>query len=49
FVDTAGMRRASRTERGTEYFAMVRALAALDRADVVLLVVDVTEGVTHQD
>ena len=49
FVDTAGMRRASRTERGTEYFAMVRALAALDRADVVLLVIDVTEGVTHQD
>jgi GTPase len=49
FVDTAGLRRASRTERGTEYFAMVRALAALDRADVVLLVVDGTEGVTHQD
>jgi GTP-binding protein len=49
FVDTAGMRRASRTERGTEYFAMVRALAALDRADVVLLVIDVTEGVAHQD
>ncbi len=49
FVDTAGMRRASRTERGTEYFALVRALGALDRADVVLLVIDATEGVTHQD
>jgi GTP-binding protein len=49
FVDTAGMRRKSRTEDGTEYFAMVRALAALDRADVVLLVIDATEGVTHQD
>ena len=49
FVDTAGMRRASRTERGTEYFAVVRALAALDEADVVLLVIDATEGVTHQD
>ncbi|MHB8680977.1 MAG: ribosome biogenesis GTPase Der [Acidimicrobiales bacterium] len=49
FVDTAGMRRASRTERGTEYFAMVRALAALDRADVVLLVIDAGEGITHQD
>jgi GTP-binding protein len=49
FVDTAGMRRASRTESGTEYFAMVRALAALDAADVVLLVVDATGGVTHQD
>ncbi|MGH9017924.1 MAG: ribosome biogenesis GTPase Der [Acidimicrobiales bacterium] len=49
FVDTAGMRRKSRTQDGTEYFAMVRALAALDRADVVLLVIDATEGVTHQD
>jgi GTP-binding protein len=49
FVDTAGMRRPSRTERGTEYFAVVRALAALDTADVALLVIDATEGVTHQD
>lgn len=49
FVDTAGMRRTSRTERGTEYFAVVRALSALDSADVVLLVIDATEGVTHQD
>jgi len=49
FVDTAGMRRASRTESGTEYFAMVRALSALDAADVVLLVIDAGEGVTHQD
>ncbi len=49
FVDTAGLRRASRTEDGTEYFAMVRTLAALDQADVVLLLVDATEGVTHQD
>lgn len=49
FVDTAGLRRAARTERGTEYFAMVRALSALDAADVVLLVIDATEGVAHQD
>jgi GTP-binding protein len=49
FVDTAGMRRASRTEDGTEYYAMVRALQALDRAQIVLLVIDATEGVTHQD
>ncbi|HLI72893.1 MAG TPA: ribosome biogenesis GTPase Der [Acidimicrobiales bacterium] len=49
FVDTAGMRRASRTEDGTEYYAMVRALQALDRADIVLLVIDATDGVTHQD
>jgi len=49
FVDTAGMRRRSRTEEGTEFYAMVRALQALDHADVVLLVIDATEGVTHQD
>jgi GTP-binding protein len=49
FIDTAGMRRRSRTEDGTEYYALVRALAALDKADVVLLVIDATEGVTHQD
>ncbi|MGD0380922.1 MAG: ribosome biogenesis GTPase Der [Acidimicrobiales bacterium] len=49
FIDTAGMRRRSRTEEGTEYYAMVRALQALDRADVVLLVIDATDGVTHQD
>ena len=49
FVDTAGMRRRSGSAQGTEYFAMVRALQALDAADVVLLVIDATEGVTHQD
>jgi len=49
FIDTAGMRRRSRTEEGTEYYAMVRALQALDHADVVLLVIDATQGVTHQD
>jgi GTP-binding protein len=49
FIDTAGMRRRSHTEDGTEYYAMVRALQALDHADVVLLVIDATEGVTHQD
>ena len=43
------MRRRSRTEEGTEYYAMVRALQALDHADVVLLVIDATDGVTHQD
>lgn len=49
FVDTAGMRRKSRTVKGTEYFSVLRALEALDRADIALLVIDATDGVTHQD
>jgi GTP-binding protein len=49
FVDTAGMRRKSRIDEGTEYYSLVRALQAVDQADAVLLVVDATEGVTHQD
>ena len=49
FIDTAGMRRKSRTERGTEYFSVLRALDSLDRADSVLLVIDATSGITHQD
>ncbi|MGO9341759.1 MAG: ribosome biogenesis GTPase Der [Acidimicrobiales bacterium] len=49
FVDTAGMRRKSHNADGTEYYAMVRALRALDQADVALLVIDATEGVSHQD
>lgn len=49
FVDTAGMRRRSRIDDGTEYFSVLRALRAVDAADVALLVIDATEGVTHQD
>lgn len=49
FIDTAGMRRKSRIDEGIEYFSMVRALQAVDRADAALLVIDVTEGITHQD
>jgi len=49
FIDTAGMRRPSRTERGPESYSVLRALDALDRADLVLLVIDATVGATHQD
>lgn len=49
FVDTAGMRRKSRIDEGTEYYSLVRALQAVDRSDVALLVIDATEGVTAQD
>ena len=48
-VDTAGLRRRSRIDTDTEYYAMLRALRSVDRADVVLLIVDATVGVTHQD
>ena len=49
FVDTAGMRRKSRIDEGTEYFSLVRALRAIDQADAAVLVIDASEGVTHQD
>ncbi|MGD0945212.1 MAG: ribosome biogenesis GTPase Der [Acidimicrobiales bacterium] len=48
-IDTAGMRHRARSGEGPEYYSLVRALRALDRADVALLVLDATEGVTHQD
>lgn len=48
-VDTAGMRRRAREGDPQEYFSLVRSLRALDRSDVALLVLDATEGVTHQD
>jgi GTP-binding protein len=49
FVDTAGMRRRSRIDDSAEYYSLVRALRAVDEADVALLVIDATEGVTGQD
>jgi GTP-binding protein len=49
FIDTAGMRRKSKIDEGTEYYSLVRALQAIDEADVAVLVIDATEGVTHQD
>ena len=49
FIDTAGMRRRSKVDDGTEYYSVVRALRAVDDADIALLVIDATEGVTHQD
>ncbi len=49
FVDTAGMRRKAKIDEDTEYYSLVRALASVDAADVALLVIDATLGVTHQD
>jgi GTP-binding protein len=49
FVDTAGMRRPARTDRGVEAYSTLRALESLDRSDLALLVIDATVGATHQD
>ncbi|HTU38638.1 MAG TPA: ribosome biogenesis GTPase Der [Acidimicrobiales bacterium] len=49
FIDTAGLRRPSKTDRGTEHYATMRALRALERADVAILVIDATVGASHQD
>jgi GTP-binding protein len=48
-VDSAGIRRRGRIERGIEKYSVMRALRAIGRSDVVLLVLDATEGVTAQD
>ena len=48
-IDTAGIRRRGRIDRGIEQYSVLRALRAIERADVALLVVDATEGVAAQD
>ncbi len=48
-VDTAGLRRKSVIDEDVEYYGFVRALRAIDRAEVVLLVIDSTLGLTDQD
>jgi GTPase len=48
-VDTAGMRRSFQQAEGADYFAFVRSLEAVDRADVALLVLEAPAGVAEQD
>ena len=48
-IDTAGIRRRGRIGRGVEHYSVLRALRAIDRADVVLLVLDAVEMITAQD
>ena len=48
-IDTAGIRRRGRIEKGVERYSVIRTLRAVDRADVVLLVLDTVELVTAQD
>jgi len=49
YVDTAGMRKRSRIDDSAEYYSLVRALRAIDDADIALFVIDATEGITGQD
>jgi GTP-binding protein len=48
-IDTAGIRRRGRIDPGIERYSVIRTLRAIQRADVVLLVIDATEGITAQD
>ncbi len=48
-IDTAGVRRKNKIKEELEHFMIVRTVSAVERADVVVLVIDATEGVTDQD
>ena len=49
FVDTAGIRRKNKVNENVEYYSVLRALKALDNADLALLLLEAPEGVTEQD
>ena len=49
FIDTAGLRRKSKIKEDLERFSIIRTVAAVERADIAILVIDATEGVTEQD
>ena len=49
FIDTAGLRRKSKIREEIERFSIIRAVAAIDRADIVVLVIDGAEGIGEQD
>ena len=49
FIDTAGIRRHSRVNEEIERFSVIRAVSAVERADVAIVMIDATEGVTEQD
>lgn len=49
FIDTAGLRRKSRIKEELERYSIIRAVTAVERSDVVLMVIDAVEGVTEQD
>ena len=49
FIDTAGLRRKKKVKEELEHFMVVRTVAAVERADVVVLVIDAVEGITEQE
>ena len=49
FIDTAGLRRKSKIKEELEKYSIIRTVTAVERADVVVIVIDATEGVTEQD
>ena len=49
FIDTAGLRRKSKIKEDLERYSIIRTVSAVERADVVVLVIDAVEGVTEQD
>ena len=49
FIDTAGLRRKSKIKEELERYSIIRTVSAVDRADVVVLLIDAIEGVTEQD
>ena len=48
-IDTAGMRRKARIDEPIEKYSIIRSLRAVDRSDVVLMVIDAIDGITEQD
>lgn len=49
FIDTAGMRKRAKIKENIEKFSIIRAVAAVERADVCILMINATEGITDQD
>lgn len=49
FIDTAGLRRKSKIRENIERYSIIRTVAAIERSDVVILMIDATEGVSEQD
>jgi len=49
FIDTAGIRRQSKIDKGVEYYSVIRALRSIDRCNIAILILDAMEGIAVQD